>query len=287
MKCFDMRSALLFLAAGLGLLILCSSDIHAQRSKFGGKYVPPFGVVSLLGGVGVAYYTGELSDGVNFKHLGLGPSVSVGGLYRLTENVSARGEVRFYQVSQNQKYSTKFEHNFSFRTRNPDLFIGLQADLFSFNRQSKVNAYLFGGAGVTYLNPKTEYQGKRYSLAPLTTEGIAYNRLPLFITGGIGVSYRMTDRLNRGVELCNNFLRSDYLDDVSSVYPSPDALGSDLARSLSDRSGEIGLPAQQPGWVRGNPRNNDTYLFFQIRAGYLIGNRMQAVERKKTRCPKF
>jgi opacity protein-like surface antigen len=264
-----------------------TSESQAQRSKFGSRYVPPFGVVSVIGGLGVAYYTGELSDGVNMKHLGLGPSVSLGALYRLTENVSARGEVRFYQVSQDQKYAKKFEHNLSFRTRNPDVSIGLQADLFSFNQQPKINPYLFGGVGVTYLTPKAKLNGEWHSLAPLTTEGVSYNRLPLVITAGIGVSARMTDRLSLGVELCNNFLRSDYLDDVSTVYPNPDALPNDLARSLSDRSSEIGLPAQQPGWIRGNVKNKDTYLFLQARATYLIGNRMQAIERRKTKCPKF
>lgn len=282
----SMRRTIIFLAV-LFLPLFMATESNAQRSKFGTKYVTPFGIVSVIGGIGVAYYTGELSDGVNLKHLGLGPSVSLGAMYRLTENVSARGEVRFYQVSQDQKYAKKFEHNLSFRTRNPDISLGLQADLFSFNRQALVNPYLFGGVGVTYLSPKAKLDGKWNSLAPLATEGAKYNRMPLLITGGIGVSAKTTDRLSVGLELCNNFLRSDYLDDVSTVYPNPDALQSDLARRLSDRSSEIGLPAQQPGWIRGNAKNNDMYLFFQVRATYLIGNRMQALERKKTKCPKF
>ena len=282
----SMRRTVIFVAVLLFVLFR-ATESSAQRSKFGTKYIAPFGVVSVMGGLGVAYYTGELSDGVNIKHLGLGPSVSVGAMYRLTENVSARGEVRFYQVSQDQKFAKKFEHNLSFRTRNPDISLGLQADLFSFNRQARVNPYLFGGVGVTYLSPKAKLDGKWVSLAPLATEGVKYSRIPLVITGGIGVSAKMTDRLSLGLELCNNFLRSDYLDDVSTVYPNPDVLQSDLARRLSDRSSEIGLPAQQPGWIRGNAKNNDTYLFFQVRATYLIGNRMQALERKKTRCPKF
>ncbi len=282
----SMKSAMI-LTAVLFCHLFVTTESSGQRSKFGTKYVTPFGVMSVIGGVGVAYYTGELSDGVNVKHLGLGPSVSLGAMYRLTENVSARGEVRFYQVSQDQKYAKKFEHNLSFRTRNPDISLGLQADLFSFNRQEPVNPYLFGGVGVTYLSPKAKLDGKWNSLAPLTTEGVKYNRMPLLITGGIGVSAKATDRLSLGLELCNNFLRSDYLDDVSTVYPNPDVLQSDLARRLSDRSSEIGLPAQQPGWIRGNAKNNDMYLFFQVRATYLIGNRMQALERRKTKCPKF
>jgi opacity protein-like surface antigen len=257
------------------------------RSKFGNRYVNPFGVVSLTAGLGVAYYMGDLSDGVNMKHLGLGPSVSLGGSYRLTEHVSARGELRFYQVSADQKYSKNFQNNLSFKTFNPDINLGIQADLFSFNRQAPINPYLFGGAGFTLLSPKAKIDGEWQSLAPLTTEGIKYKRLPLVFTAGIGVLFKTTDRLSVGVELCNNFVNSDYLDDVSTVYPNPDLLPNDLARRLSDRTPEIGEQPRQPGWNRGSAKSKDSYLFLQVKATYLIGNRMQALERKKTRCPKF
>jgi hypothetical protein len=270
------------------LFILCQQMAFGQgRSKFGNRYTNAFGVLSVTAGLGVAYYMGDLNDGVNMKHLGLGPSISLGALYRLTEHVSARGELRFYQVSGDQKYSKNFQNNLSFKTFNPDLNLGLQADLFAFNRQAPINPYLFGAVGVTHLNPKAELGGTWYSLAPLMTEGVKYKRLPLVFTAGIGVSFKTTQRLSLEVELCNNFVNSDYLDDVSTVYPNPDQLPSDLARQLSDRAPEIGEQARQPGWNRGSATNKDSYLFLQVRATYLIGNRAQNIERRKTRCPKF
>jgi hypothetical protein len=270
------------------LFILCQQLAFGQgRSKFGNRYTNPFGVLSVTAGLGVAYYMGDLNDGVNMKHLGLGPSISLGALYRLTEHVSARGELRFYQVSGDQKYSKNFQNNLSFKTFNPDFNLGLQADLFAFNRQAPINPYLFSAVGVTHLNPKAELGGTWYSLAPLTTEGVKYKRLPLVVTAGIGVSFKTTQRLSLGVELCNNFVNSDYLDDVSTVYPNPDQLPSDLARQLSDRAPEIGEQARQPGWSRGSATNKDSYLFLQVRATYLIGNRAQNIEKRKTRCPKF
>lgn len=270
------------------LVAFLHQPILAQgRSKFGNRYINPFGVISVTAGLGVAYYMGDLSDGINMKHLGLGPSISLGGLYRLTEHLSARGELRFYQVSADQKYSKNFQNNLSFKTFNPDLNLGIQAELFSFNRQAPVNPYLFGGVGATLLNPKAKLDGTWYKLAPLTTEGVKYNRIPLVFTAGIGVSFKTTERLSLGIELCNNFVNSDYLDDVSTVYPNPDQLPSDLARQLSDRAPEIGEQAREPGWNRGSAASKDSYLFLQIKASYLIGSRMQALERKKTRCPKF
>ncbi|KAA0990969.1 outer membrane beta-barrel protein [Dyadobacter aurulentus] len=278
------RKLILFLL----LLLLGVQNSQAQgRSKFGGRHVDPFGVLSITAGAGVAYYMGDLSDGINMKHLGLGPSVSIGALYRLTEHISARGELRFYQVSADQQYSKNFQNNLSFKTFNPDINLGIKADLFSFNRHAPVNPYLIGGIGFTLLNPKAEIDGGWQSLAPLTTEGVKYNRLPLVFTAGIGVSFKTSEKLSLGVELCNNFMNSDYLDDVSTVYPNPDQLPGDLARRLSDRAPEIGEPARQPGFSRGSAESKDSYLFLQVKASYLIGNRMQARERKKTRCPKF
>ncbi|GGC07183.1 outer membrane beta-barrel protein [Dyadobacter sediminis] len=272
----------------LAMLITTAMQVCAQRkSSFGNRYVNPFGVLSFTGGVGVAYYTGDLKDGVNMKHLGLGPSISIGALYRLSEHVSARGELRFYQVSGDQKYARNFQNNLSFRTFNPDINLGIQADLFAYNRQARVNPYLMAGAGFTLLNPKAKLDGKWHKLAPLTTEGVKYNRLPLVFTAGIGTSFKTSERLSLGVELCNNFVNSDYLDDASTVYPNPDQLPNDLARRLSDRSAEIGQEPRQPGWNRGSAKSKDSYLFLQMRATYLIGSRMQAQERKKTRCPKF
>ncbi|MCE7069167.1 porin family protein [Dyadobacter sp. CY327] len=285
-----MRSELYLKYVVLNALILVFSFQTAQEAAAqnrSGKYINPFGVMSVTAGVGVAYYMGDLSDGVNMEHLGLGPSISFGGLYRLTEHVSARGELRFYKVSADQKYSKNAQNNLSFKTFNPDINLGIQAELFSFNSQPRVNPYLFGGLGFTLLNPKAKIDGEWVNLAPLTTEGVKYKRLPLVFTAGIGVSIKTTERLSLGMELCNNFVNSDYLDDVSTVYPNPDQLPSDLARRLSDRSPEIGLDPRQPGWNRGSAKNKDSYLFLQVRGTYSIGNRMQAKERRKTRCPKF
>jgi hypothetical protein len=264
--------------------LVSNHAISQKRSQYNGKYVTPFGVMSITGGAGIAYYMGDLSKSAGKKNLGIGPSVSIGGLYRITEQLSARGEIRFYQVSGGPTPIT----NLSFRTRNPDLNLGIQADLFAFNDHKIVNPYLYGGLGVTYLSPQAEQNGTWYKLPQYQTGGVKYNRLPLVITGGIGVSVQAFDRLSLGLELNNTYSTSDYLDDVSDVFPNFESLPNDQARLLSDRTWEVpGLTKQEPGWHRGTTKISDMYLFLQLRATYLIGNRMQARERKKTRCPKF
>lgn len=274
------------IVASLILLFLSLYNVEPVKSQstVSERYLHPFGVFSLTGGVGIAYYQGDLRTSIN-KHLGLGPSVSVGALYRLSEHFSARGEIRFYQVSADQKYDKNYVQNLSFKTSNPDINLGIQADLFAYNRHAKTNPYFLAGVGVTYMTPTAVLDGKRGSLAPLQTEGVKYSRLPLVFMAGIGVSTRVSDRWSIGLELCNNFVNSDYLDDVSGVYPDPATLSSDLARRLSDRSPEIGQAPREPGWHRGTSPKKDKYLFFQFRANYRIGTRKEAHERKAVRCP--
>jgi hypothetical protein len=67
---------------------------------------------------------------------------------------------------------------------------------------------------------------------------------------------------------------TDYLDDVSSgVYPDPSSFEDDIARRLSDRSGEAGANpafAVEPRDVRGNPNAKDNYLHMLIKVQYYI-----------------
>jgi opacity protein-like surface antigen len=269
-------------------LYLFQTVCWAQNKKvfISSKPLPNKGILSANAGLGIAYYTGDLSDGINMSHLGLGPMLEAGLQYRLSEHFSARAGVRLYQISADQKHSRNFSGNLSFRSTNPDFYLGGQADLFAFTREPLFNPYLFAGVGFTRINPKAKLDDQWHQLAPLTTEGIQYNRMPLVITAGMGVRYRINDRWAAGIELTNNFAQSDYLDDVSTYYPDPATLPSDLARRLSDRTPEIGLPAQQPGHIRGNPKQNDSYLFMNFTVQRVIWTKQMAQEKKATRITK-
>lgn len=250
------------------------------------KPLPSKGILLLNGTLGVAHYTGDLSDGVNFGHLGLGPAIGLGVQYRLNEHISLRTDINGYQVKAHQKHSRNYTGNLSFRTRNPELLLGGQFNLIAFTREPLFNPYLIAQVGVTYLTPKAELNDTWHSLAPLTTEAVHYSRWPLVFNAGIGVRHQVTDRWSIGIELSNRFTRTDYLDDVSTYYPDPSLLPNDLARQLSDRSPEIGLAPQQPGYIRGNPQQKDSYLFFNASIQRVIWTKQKAQERKKVRCSK-
>ncbi len=270
-------------------LIFCAQVLRSQTSRSSRLYrnTPAFGSMKLSFGGGLSYYLGDMRAKTDLRFIE--PHLAVALLYRLSEHFSARGEINLYRLSAKQEGGPIWYNNLSFRSTNSAAYVGLQADLFGFHTERFIKPYIFGGIGMTFINPKAYYQGKWYSLRPLQTEGVAYNRLVRIALVGIGVSFKYNDRLGFAVELSDNFANSDYLDDVSTNYPDPTGM-SELALALSDRRPELtnlptGYPARnEPGNQRGNPKIKDSYGFLSLRAEYLIGSPMRRAERRKLKC---
>ena len=147
---------------------------------------------------------------------------------------------------------------------NPDAAGSLQVDLLPASLKPVLNPYVVAGAGFTYLSPATRYQGRWVRLPALRTEAEVYSRLAALAYGGAGLSYRVR-RLLLSVELTYTFPSSDYVDDVSTVYPYASSLSSAEAIVLADRRPELGLPLHDPGEQRGFARGKDNYLTGLIR----------------------
>ncbi len=129
--------------------------------------------------------------------------------------------------------------------------------------------YLVGGFGIFTYNPITEYQGQRYELRPLGTEGqqtsanpaAFYQDAASFFMFGMGYKWALGDFTSIGIESTFRSTSTDYLDDVSGYYADPNTLLSErgpVAAALSDRS-LSGSPKEDI--LRGNPRNDDWYIF--------------------------
>ena len=58
------------------------------------------------------------------------------------------------------------------------------------------------------------------ALAPLRTEGEAYATAPWMVPAGVGLKWRISDRWSLDVTAGAQYYFSDYIDDVSGVYPS-------------------------------------------------------------------
>ena len=266
------------------LLVFITQKTTAQPERprwQSGRTILPLGILKVIGGGGLSYYQGDVRKTNDLSHIE--PQVGIGLSYRLTERVSLRSELRFYRISGSQPTNVTNTNNLSFRSDNPDGYVAVQVDLRRFNDWTRANYYFFGGLGLTHLSPKALYKNEWVSLTPLQTEKVAYSRTSLIFLAGIGASLRVASRWSVGVELSNNFATSDYLDDVSTFYPNPAGM-TERALALSDRRPELGLGANQPGFIRGNPKVKDSYIFLSLKTEYLLASREQARAKRKLRC---
>jgi len=129
-------------------------------------------------------------------------------------------------------------------------------------------------------NPKAELDGTVYALSDFGTEGQTpgdeYGLTQFALAYGLGHKFDITPKWSINIELSNRLLFTDYIDDVSGVYPDLDELESlrgPTARALSDRSNDpentfnLGVEGVQ----RGTSTRNDSYHLLQIGLLYYIG----------------
>lgn len=232
-------------------------------------------------GSGTANYYGEMVNPGEFGMLR--PNVAAGAEYYVTNRISVRSELTWFQLSGDDAKADddRTERNLSFRSNNIELSvlgaINLTPMGLRFYQRSKLNFHVFAGIGALYMNPKAKYQGKWYALQPLETENKKYSRIQAVIPLGIGARIKINPFFNILVEGGYRITFTDYLDDASSTrYPDGALLKSDLARALSDRRVEIGTQPSNPTLAgkRGNPGRMDGYLITNVTLQYYLPEMM-------------
>ncbi|QMW07166.1 hypothetical protein H3H32_32445 [Spirosoma foliorum] len=224
----------------------------------------------LNSGLGTTRYTGDLSELGNISHLQVGVAFNLAATYRVSQQLSYRAEAQFYYIYADQKYTRNYYNNLSFRSLNPDVWAGVQVDFWPINDPYRATIpYAIAGVGMTYMRPKAVYLGQSYGLSVLQTEGVKYSQLTGIIRYGFGVPLLANERFRFNLEGTYTHVLSDYLDDVSSVYPDRSGM-QPLAAALSDRRAELGTTLNQPGEQRGNTGKNDGYFVVSGRLIFVI-----------------
>lgn len=254
-----MRNRLLILS----LLLLSSIPAFSQKG------------FSFSLGYGASYYYGDLSDYYHNLNVKNAYSISYGQYF--TPSISLR--IGLTHATLGAADSLTFDpalrrRDLHFQTKitelsgmiyyelNPDKYFGL-----SWDNKAHFTPYVFGGVAVFAFNPKAYHQGEWVALQPLGTEGQylqgdypdPYSLLQLAFPAGVGVSHRFTNNIAISLDFGYRLSLTDYLDDVSTVYPDINQLKeSDNAAAafLSDPTGHF-----KPGQQRGSPAFTDSYLF--------------------------
>lgn len=242
------------------------------------------------GFIGGSNYNGDLARTVVLSE----SNISFGGYgkYNFSEYVSWRFGINYAKVSGGDYNFDEYQNrNLSFFSNIWELDNRLEFNFVRFGTgvlAKRSTSFLFAGVNLFYFNPKAEYNGSIINLHPLGTEGQTldgkkkYSRVNVALPIGIGYKYSLSPNWILGVELGVRKTFTDYLDDVSTVYPNFENLqgkSGSAAVALSDRSGEINSRARgaSEGDFRGDPAIKDwyyiggftlTYRFSRIRCTF-------------------
>lgn len=223
--------------------------------------------------IGLSNYMGDLDDhlGVKFSKPGFGFHI----LKPLKSRLSVR--LNYLQTWIHADDASGFiannrGRNLNFKSPISELsFTGLfylRSNIRRSMKHRKANAYFFVGVAGFKFNPTGTANGKSAKLQPLGTEGqyIGYGKpyslYQVAIPFGGGIHYRVSKMILIGVESGFRKTFTDYLDDVSKVYPDQAALyeSNPTAAEFSNKTGgHVGA-----GSVRGNPLVKDSYLYTNI-----------------------
>lgn len=246
-----MRKSLLVI-----LFLLVSFTLRAQTWEVGG-----FG-----GGSG---YMGDLNQHNPLKVSG----IAAGAFLRYNFNgyISLGGSGTYGIISAADSTSSNQQdriRNLSFSTRLLEASLTAEFNFMEYIPSVSKNMYtpyvLFGIAYTNY-NPHANYNGQRYDLRYIQTEGVAYKENTIAVPFGVGFKYNIAGRLTLAASLGYRTAYTDYLDDVSGVYPDQSKINDPVTAGLSDRSvNHVG----HPGTQRGDMRPHDTYFFTGFSISY-------------------
>ena len=166
--------------------------------------------------------------------------------------------------------------------------------------QGKFRPYGLVGVGAYKFNPKTQLNGQWVELKPLRTEGQGlidgkseYKLTQLEVPMGLGFKYYIKENMYVGMEVLHRKLFTDYVDDVSTVYPDPiifnslPAADGAKAKQLFFRGDELPGARSTPrvNEQRGDPTDNDAFFSTILRFGWRLNTYDNA--RRQMRCPVF
>lgn len=216
---------------------------------------------------------------------------AVGGFlrYKITHSISAKANLIYAVISGKDANSinpARVARNLSFKTTLIELSGQAEWNFYSLNdvgglggNRIDFRSYALIGIAGVYYTPKALYRDQWVKLRPLRTEGqlASYSPVTFAIPVGLGCYYTIKRKVRIGIEASARRSFTDYLDDISTTYPTAAQLNNDpVAIALSNRKREIaqeGLPDDAnyaPGQRRGTTKGKDWYFFSTLTLSKVI-----------------
>ncbi len=233
-------------------------------------------IVEVGASADLSYYIGDINPGGHFRQ----SDVNFGAVVRYYDNLRWAFRLQYSNMNLHADDATmnfRPERGLNFKTKVNDVALLAEFNFFDYWTGSKrdyITPYIFAGISVFNFNP-CAYDGTE--LQPLNTEGNfemndngGYildeegNKIPdnydlwsVSIPFGVGVKYSVSSRLGMTLEWRIHKTFTDYIDDVSGLYPNPeDFKEGEYHSSYVDPTGNY-----KPGMQRGNGAGNGSKNF--------------------------
>ncbi len=273
---------------GLSILIVATSiaTSFSQKTKYEWGFM--LGRSNYLGDIqtnNTSLAQGNLAVGVKFKK-------------PLSKNLTFATGIAITRIHASDSVANneqQLNRNLHFRSNISELHfmfeytlleLGMSNNNDASKKKFRLSPYLFAGIGLYHFNPQAMYQSNWVDLQPLNTEGQGTNAIynanapyslnQVNIPFGVGLKYALNKKITLAWELGWRKTFTDYLDDVSTVYPDLQELATingQAAKILSFRGSTVkGFNGVFPGKGarRGNPDNLDWYFINGISLNYKI-----------------
>lgn len=233
------------------------------------------------------------------------PALHIDYLYYLKRTVALRAGLTYGMAAGNDNLTEETfrkNRNIHFRSHLLELSLMAQIDLITFYpsgaagtpasqrvRPSGSVLYGFAGIGGLYFNPQAKYRGDWVDLRPLGTEGqnqpngpSKYSRITPVIPVGLGYRYIINREWSVGIEVSYRKTFTDYIDDTSTDYYDNGAIEQSqgelaayfadpsLGYRVNDAGQQVPLNSTFEGAQRGDPDDQDAYIFAFINAHYKL-----------------
>jgi opacity protein-like surface antigen len=225
--------------------------------------------------IGSAHYFGDVNNHVGLRNPQLTYGVFAKKQFGPYVALRVAGHYAKLGYADSMVNETKFPfqkiRNLDFQNKIWEVSVQGDFNFFKFipgDPEHRFTPYVTLGAGIIKHNPYTYFEGVKYKLRPLGTEGQGaensfYNDQAYCFPFGMGIKYNLINNLNLGFEVVYRYTNTDYLDDISTVYQPTyiNANGLEIAKKLQDRSiGQIKIDGDQ----RGFSQQKDQYILAQL-----------------------
>jgi len=274
-------------------------------------------------GMGISNFLGELGgrDQIGAPFLWdleisqTRPAVSFAYRYYLASFVALRTGLTYGVLAGNDNLTTedfRRNRNLSFKSNVFEAQLVLEFHLFKEEvghvydlrgvkgtKAKRVGLYGFAGIGAFSFNPQAQLNNQWVDLRPLGTEGQGlpggppqYSTTAICVPMGAGVRKALSKQWSIGLELQYALTFTDYIDDVSGVYFDNEVILAERgpeAAFLADPSlgtGDLynaGLNPTATGQQRGDPEDNDAYLFMKVQLQYKMAKYRSGSKKYRSR----